>query len=64
MNLTYRERANLAHVLFMFPILYLSIYPEILKGVDPETIKMAGVVLILLGSIYHTYHFLHVSKYI
>ena len=64
MNLTYREKANLAHVLFLFPVIMLAIYPEMLKNTDPEYVKALGAFLILLGSVYHIYNFLHASRYL
>jgi hypothetical protein len=64
MDLTYRETASLAHVLFFFPVIYFAIYPEVLKGIDPALVKKIGLFLIMTAAVYHVYNFLYIREYI
>jgi hypothetical protein len=63
MKLTYRERASLAHLFFLFPFLYVAIYPDTLASMDPELIKMWGMLLILVGTAYHVFSLLARDKH-
>lgn len=62
MSLTLRQKLNLFHILFIFPLIYISIYPRILETVDPVYIHNLLLFMIIIGSFYHVYLFMYVNN--
>lgn len=62
MSLTLKQKANLFHILFVFPLIYINLYPETLKGMDPVYLHHLLLFMIIVGSLYHVYLFMYINN--
>ena len=58
MVLTLEEKTNLCHIMFIVPLVYISVYPEIVRGMDTEYVRNVFLFMIMVGSLYHAYRFM------
>jgi hypothetical protein len=61
MNITYRQKANLFHILALFPLIFLAVNDEYFKGVDRNVIKPILYFILAAGTLYHIYLFMYVN---
>ena len=62
MNITYRQKANLFHMLVLFPLIFLAINDDLIKDAHPEVLKKIVSVIIVAGIFYHLYLFMYVNS--
>ncbi len=62
MSLTLRQKTDLFHILFIFPLIYVNLYPETLETMDPVYLHHLLLMIIIIGSFYHVYLFMYVNN--
>lgn len=63
MDLTLKQKTNLFHILFIFPLIYVNLYPEILGDKDKALyLHHLLLFLVIVGTLYHIYRFMYASK--
>ncbi len=62
MSLTLKQKANLFHLLFLFPLIYVNLYPETIEGIDKIYFHHLLLFMIIVGSLYHVYLFMYVNN--
>ena len=61
MNITYRQKANLFHMLVLFPLIFLAINDDLINH-DTEVLKKIVSIIIVAGIFYHLYLFMYVNS--
>lgn len=62
MSLTLKQKANLFHILFLFPLIYVNLYPQVLGDIPNVYTHHLLLFMIIIGSLYHIYLFMYVNN--
>lgn len=59
-SLTVKQKINLFHVLFIFPLIFINLYPEILG--QKRILRYLLLFMTTMGSFYHVYLFFYINN--
>lgn len=62
MKLTYKQNANLFHILVIFPLIYITIHPEIVENMPIDVLRNLVTFIMIAGTMYHLYMFIEVNN--
>lgn len=60
MNLTLEQKTNLCYIMFIVPLVYISVYPEVVRELGCDYVRNVFLFMIMAGSLYHVYRFMSV----
>lgn len=61
MKLTNKQKANLFHLLALFPLIFIAVNDQYFKSVDRAIVKNILNMVIVAGIFYHLYLFMYVN---
>lgn len=54
---TVKQKTNLFHILFIFPLIFVSLYPDTIGRENSMYVHYTLLFMITVGSLYHIYRF-------
>jgi hypothetical protein len=62
MKLTNQQKANLFHILVVFPLIYITVYPDTVASLDPDVLRKLVTFIMIAGTMYHIYKFMDLKS--